>query len=651
MQRAYKSVEEGELSIRRAAEAFDIPKSTLYDKISGRSAFGKKSGPPRYLSDSEEGELVNFLVGCSKVGYPRSRKEVMALAQRIVKEKGIEVSVSSGWWESFRKRHPEISLRAPEPLANVRAASSHSEVLDKYYEILEDALRTNDLIEKPCQIFNCDETGMPLTPHPPRIVAQKGVKHSTAITSGDKTQITVLACCSAGGYVIPPFVIFDRKTLKPEMTSGEVPGTMYGLSSKGWIDSELFDLWFTHHFLAYAPPTRPLLLLLDGHSSHYNPSFVSKAAEEKVLVFCLPPHTTHVTQPLDTSCFGSLKRVWVEECHRYLSENPGRVITRFEFSALFHRAWVRAMTMVNIVAGFRSSGVYPLNRSAQEAPAKSTREPQNFNPSSLGERTGLKYIPLYSPARPRQHTTQSLEFSEDEFHQFQRLYEKGLRQSTNPRYIYWARMYHPDSTVSLFSPCGDSSEDDREQTSLEEQVHCHARNLQRSSVSDDEQELYVPHFTQSELSLFERKYEDECDLHSNPRYKQWVQAYHPRSRSTQGRNPGSSSLQPSKAASKTVSSKTPPHYSSAILARVLKHPTPTIKIPASRPKSSGRVLTSEENLRILEEKERKKQEEAEMKKKKKEEREERARQKREEAEKRKRQKEKRQQKHVSSKGM
>ena len=91
------------------------------------------------------------------------------------------------------------------------------------------------------------------------------------------------------GYAIPPFVIYDCKTLKPELVAGEVPGTMYGLSSSGWIDAELFDLWFTHHFLAYAPPTCPLLLLLDGHSSHYDPSVICKAAEEQVIIFCLPP--------------------------------------------------------------------------------------------------------------------------------------------------------------------------------------------------------------------------------------------------------------------------------------------------------------------------------------------------------------------------
>ena len=73
--------------------------------------------------------------------------------------------------------------------------------------------------------------------------------------------------------------------MNPQLTDGEVPGTMHGLSEKGWMDSDIFENWFTHHFLAHIPSTRPILLLLDGHSTHYNPAFIKKAAHEKVIVF------------------------------------------------------------------------------------------------------------------------------------------------------------------------------------------------------------------------------------------------------------------------------------------------------------------------------------------------------------------------------
>ena len=57
------------------------------------------------------------------------------------------------------------------------------------------------------------------------LCTNKDQKHPYAVTSGDKSLITILACASASGYTIPPMVIFDQKHLQPEMTTGEVPGT------------------------------------------------------------------------------------------------------------------------------------------------------------------------------------------------------------------------------------------------------------------------------------------------------------------------------------------------------------------------------------------------------------------------------------------
>ena len=108
-----------------------------------------------------------------------------------------------------------------------------------------------------------DETVMPLDPTPTKVVVQKGTKHSTSVTSGNKAQITVVACCNVAGYVMPHMAAFDCRTPKPEMAFGEVPGKVYDLSKKGWIDSELFQMWFTQHFLVHAPPTGILLLLME----------------------------------------------------------------------------------------------------------------------------------------------------------------------------------------------------------------------------------------------------------------------------------------------------------------------------------------------------------------------------------------------------
>ena len=355
---AFQEVKEGKLSIRRVAESYHIPKSTLSDHVSGRVREGSHSGPSRYLTDEEEAELVYFLVGSANVGYAKTKKDDLAIVSRVTESKGLtNCPVSHRWWESFCKRHPHLTLRTAE-LSYARYLSTNQDIIDKYFDLLKHTLSDNKLLDRPAQIFNCDETGMPLDQTPPYIVAAKGQKHPRAVVTGSRKQITVLACANAAGNALSPLVIFARKALNPELTRGEVPGTMYGLTDSGWIDGEVFDSWFFPHFLVHAPAVRPLLLLFDGHSTHYNPSFVCKAAQEKVIVFCLPPNTVHITQPLDKAV------------HRHIQMNPGKVVTQYEFMDLFSRVWCKAMTAPNIMSAFRTTGVYAYNRQAVLLPQK-----------------------------------------------------------------------------------------------------------------------------------------------------------------------------------------------------------------------------------------------------------------------------------------
>ena len=107
------------------------------------------------------------------------------------------------------------------------------EALNQYFDTLEYTLRKYDLESKPGSILNMDETGMPLDPKSWKVVAPKGMKNPSLISSGSKGRITVVGCVSATGVAIPPMVIWDRKTLHPDMTRDEVPGTFYGLTSNG----------------------------------------------------------------------------------------------------------------------------------------------------------------------------------------------------------------------------------------------------------------------------------------------------------------------------------------------------------------------------------------------------------------------------------
>ena len=56
-------------------------------------------------------------------------------------------------------------------------------------------------------------------------------------------------------------------------------------------------------------------------------------------------------------------------CHEFLQCNPGRVITKFNFNSLFSKAWLGSVIPAIIMAGFKTSGVYPFNSSAIKVPS------------------------------------------------------------------------------------------------------------------------------------------------------------------------------------------------------------------------------------------------------------------------------------------
>ena len=125
--------------------------------------------------------------------------------------------------------------------------------------------------------------------HAPRVVALKGQKKVRYITSGNKNQVTVIACISGSGQVMPPFVIFDAKSLNMDWSKDEVVGSSYSLSSSGWADLELFKGWLVDHFLENCVGAHPLLLLLDDHSLHYQPDLIKYAQDYQVILSAYHP--------------------------------------------------------------------------------------------------------------------------------------------------------------------------------------------------------------------------------------------------------------------------------------------------------------------------------------------------------------------------
>ena len=416
--------------------------------------------------------------------------------------------------------------------------------------------------------------------------------------------------------------IFEGARLNYELTYGEVPGTLYGLSNKGWIDESLFFSWFTELFIKNIPPARPVLLLLDGHSTHYTPDVVLAAAKEGVVMLCLPPHTTHAMQPLDVSFFKSLKSHWSDVCHKYMVNNPGRVVTKFQFSSLFREAWVKAIKPESIISGFQKCGVYPFNPNAVSIPDHSQLSDgcSSINQLSFGDSEQI------SNADPK--------LSDDDPNSLDNSHNSlcDIVCTSDPSYLP-----SNDQTLSFDDSISHTSSEHHNDIS-----GCPSDFPPISNSCDD--------YTVEELLRFENRYDNGYNIYTDERYVQWLCKNHPDV--IAGQQTEDVSLNTITHSTPNVAKKTSPSSSKSKDHNIVIETTPSrspisqfLTIPKSRPlkkkmvapRTDCRVLTSAESLSMIEEKEQQKKQEEEKREERKREREKRKLEK--EAEKKKREEE------------
>ena len=158
------------------------------------------------------------------------------------------------------------------------------------------------------QIFNADESGVSIVHKPGKVVEELGQQNVYVVTAAERGKThTILSCASASGYALPPMMVYPRKkAVLDHLKEGAVPHTLFKCSETGWINKDLYLEWF-QFFLQNIPPTRPVLLLQDGHSSHISIELIELARQNDVHLLCFPAPTTHILQPLDVGVFKSFK--------------------------------------------------------------------------------------------------------------------------------------------------------------------------------------------------------------------------------------------------------------------------------------------------------------------------------------------------------
>ena len=185
------------------------------------------------------------------------------------------------------------------------------------------------------------------------------------------------------GRVLKPWIIFKGKVQQKAWFEVLKEGHI-AVSENGWTDNELGLAWIRKCF---DPETKICqkgeyrMLLIDGHASHIATQVIDYCVSQKIILLCLPAHTTHLLQPLDVGVFAPLATAYKSHVQRITRLGASYSIDKTDFLEIYQQARHEAITPLNIRKSWTATRLLPFSPALvlQHFPSKELNQPQQYN--------------------------------------------------------------------------------------------------------------------------------------------------------------------------------------------------------------------------------------------------------------------------------
>jgi len=269
-------------------------------------------GQNKKLSEPQEEAVKLFLDRCIELGRPAKKRYIRQAANSIlqaVTDAPKTIAVSKDWTRRFIKRNPQYHRRRTKPLSAEHQAAQERTEIEKHFQFFQKLMLDLDIRLE--DVWNFDETGFRIGCLLGQIVFTHTENKAVYISDPENRElVTSMECISASGETIDPMVILQGIIFKEKHFDNNLDGrTLMAMSESGYTNDMLSYEWIKHFDMQTREKAagRRRLLIMDGHGSHHTKEFISYCINNKITPYLLPPHTTHLLQPLDIGVFQSFK--------------------------------------------------------------------------------------------------------------------------------------------------------------------------------------------------------------------------------------------------------------------------------------------------------------------------------------------------------
>jgi hypothetical protein len=315
------------------------------------------------LSPGEEESLRNYILQLAEWGHPCRIEQLYFMAKSLLHTKGDTKSLGVTWHRYFLSRHPTLRMRFAKGMERERYWAEDPVIMQEWFTLFDNhriqyAVEDND-------IWNMDEKGMALGDvGTTRVIIGKNERQARFVCDDNREWVSIIEGISMGYSKLQPWVIFKGKKQQRQWWRTGYQGHI-ALSENGWTDNELGLRWLTECFheetKASYTEGRFRMLCVDGHSSHITTAVIEFCIEKKIILLCLPPHTTHLLQPLDLKIFSPLANAYRKGIRNRCKIGASYSLNKMEFLDIFEQAREEAITPSNMESAWRAAGLKPWN--------------------------------------------------------------------------------------------------------------------------------------------------------------------------------------------------------------------------------------------------------------------------------------------------